>query len=592
VAQAEDNALADAIGSSDAVGGADDNAAETTGDLATEVARRRTFAVISHPDAGKSTLTEALALHARVINEAGAVHGKSGRRSTVSDWMEMEKARGISVSSTALQFTYRRGEDPVPSPEGTEFGEESRAEAAREAERAGKRGEVPYVINLVDTPGHADFSEDTYRVLTAVDAAVMLIDAAKGLEPQTLKLFRVCKQRGIPIITVINKWDRPGQSPLELMDEISEEIGLVPTPLYMPVGIAGDFRGLLRRGPEGEASEYIEFTRTAGGSTIAPETHYTPDAAKAAEGEAWDTAVEESELLAAMGQDHDEELYLAGETSPVIFASAMLNFGVHQILDALIDLAPPPAARETVTETEREVTDDFSAVVFKVQAGMDAAHRDRLAFMRVVSGEFDRGMVVTHAQTGKPFTTKYALTVFGRDRTTVETAYPGDVVGLVNATALAPGDTLFTGKKVQFQPIPQFAPEHFAVLRAKSLGQYKQFRKAVDQLAAEGVVQILRNDIRGEANPVMAAVGPMQFEVVTARMKAEFRVEVIVENLPYSIARRTDAESAAELGRQRGVEVFTRTDGELLALFGDKWRLAYIEKELDHLTIEPLVADA
>ncbi|WP_442891557.1 peptide chain release factor 3 [Dietzia sp.] len=548
--------------------------------------------MISHPDAGKSTLTEALALHARVINEAGAVHGKSGRRSTVSDWMEMEKARGISVSSTALQFTYRRGEDPVPSPEGTEFGEESRAEAAREAERAGKRGEVPYVINLVDTPGHADFSEDTYRVLTAVDAAVMLIDAAKGLEPQTLKLFRVCKQRGIPIITVINKWDRPGQSPLELMDEISEEIGLVPTPLYMPVGIAGDFRGLLRRGPEGEASEYIEFTRTAGGSTIAPETHYTPDAAKAAEGEAWDTAVEESELLAAMGQDHDEELYLAGETSPVIFASAMLNFGVHQILDALIDLAPPPAARETVTETEREVTDDFSAVVFKVQAGMDAAHRDRLAFMRVVSGEFDRGMVVTHAQTGKPFTTKYALTVFGRDRTTVETAYPGDVVGLVNATALAPGDTLFTGKKVQFQPIPQFAPEHFAVLRAKSLGQYKQFRKAVDQLAAEGVVQILRNDIRGEANPVMAAVGPMQFEVVTARMKAEFRVEVIVENLPYSIARRTDAESAAELGRQRGVEVFTRTDGELLALFGDKWRLAYIEKELDHLTIEPLVADA
>ena len=533
-------------------------------DVRSEVSRRRTFAVIAHPDAGKSTLTEALALHARVITEAGAVHGKSGRRSTVSDWMEMEKARGISVSSTALQFTY--------APEGSD-------------------PEDPYVINLVDTPGHADFSEDTYRVLTAVDAAVMLIDAAKGLEPQTLKLFQVCKHNGLPIITVINKWDRPGQAPLELLDEITEQIGLVPTPLFMPVGIAGDYRGLLRRGPDGAPEEYVHFTRTAGGSTIAPEEHYDPDTAAEREGDVWETAVEESELLSAMGQDHDQELYLAGETSPVIFASAMLNFGVHQILDALVDLAPPPREWPTLSGEPRKTSEPFSAMVFKVQAGMDAAHRDRLAFMRVVSGEFERGMVVQHAQTGKPFTTKYALTVFGRDRTTVETAYPGDVVGLVNATSLAPGDTLYTGKKVQFPPIPQFAPEHFAVVRAQSLGKYKQFRKAIDQLAAEGVVQILRNDTRGDANPVMAAVGPMQFEVVTARMKAEFNVEVVVDNLPYSIARRTDAASAGELGRQRGVEVFQRTDGELLALFGDKWRLQYISKEMEHLTIEPLVAD-
>ena len=539
--------------------------AVTDGDVSSEVSRRRTFAVIAHPDAGKSTLTEALALHARVINEAGAVHGKSGRRSTVSDWMEMEKARGISVSSTALQFTY--------APEGHDPQDE------------------PYVINLVDTPGHADFSEDTYRVLTAVDAAVMLIDAAKGLEPQTLKLFQVCKHNGLPIITVINKWDRPGQAPLELLDEITEQIGLVPTPLFMPVGIAGDYRGLLRRGSGGAPEEYVHFIRTAGGSTIAPEEIYTPDAALEREGEVWETAVEESELLSAMGQDHDQELYLAGETSPVIFASAMLNFGVHQILDALVELAPPPREWPTVAGEPRQTTDPFSAVVFKVQAGMDAAHRDRLAFMRVVSGEFERGMVVQHAQTGKPFTTKYALTVFGRDRSTVETAYPGDVVGLVNATGLAPGDTLYTGKKVTFPPIPQFAPEFFAVVRAQSLGKYKQFRKAIDQLAAEGVVQILRNDARGDANPVMAAVGPMQFEVVTARMKAEFNVEVIVDNLPYTIARRTDADSADELNRQRGVEVFQRTDGELLALFGDKWRLQYISKEMDHLTIEPLVAD-
>ncbi|MBL1079544.1 peptide chain release factor 3 [Nocardia sp. 2] len=529
--------------------------APTPGRLGDEVARRRTFAVISHPDAGKSTLTEALALHAKVISEAGAIHGKSGRKSTVSDWMEMEKARGISVSSTALQFEY---------------------------------GDC--VINLVDTPGHSDFSEDTYRVLTAVDAAVMLIDAAKGLEPQTLKLFQVARDRGIPVITVINKWDRPGREPLELLDEIIERIGLTPTPLFLPVGIAGDFRGLLRRGEDGAATEYINFTRTAGGATIAPEEHYSPEQAAAKEGDVWTTAAEESELLSAAGQDHDQELFLAGHTSPVIYASAMLNFGVRQLLETLVELAPAPRSRKDVNGDQRETTDPFSAVIFKVQAGMDTAHRDRLAFMRIVSGEFERGMVVTHAQTGRPFATKYALTVFGRERTTVDTAYPGDVVGLVNATALAPGHTLFVDKKVQFPPIPSFAPEHFAILRAQSAGKYKQFRKAIDQLDSEGVVQVLRNDVRGDASPVLAAVGPMQFEVVTARMLGEYNVETNLDNLPYQLARRTDAESAPELARQRGVEVFTRTDGVMLALFGDKWKLAYVQKEHPNLTLEPLVA--
>ena len=534
--------------------------------VAGEAGRRRTFAVISHPDAGKSTLTEALALHAKVISEAGAVHGKAGRKSTVSDWMEMEKARGISVSSTALQFNYRS----------TEAGESA--------------DDAVNVVNLVDTPGHSDFSEDTYRVLTAVDAAVMLIDAAKGLEPQTLKLFQVCRHRGIPVITVINKWDRPGRTPLELLDEIGERIGLTPTPLYWPVGIAGDFRGLLRRGEDGQAREYVRFTRTAGGAKIAPEEILDPDTALEREGDEWATAAEESELLSATGQDHDQELFLAGQTSPVIFASAMLNFGVRQILDTLVALAPPPQGRTANDDTVREVTDPFSAVVFKVQAGMDTAHRDRLAFMRIVSGVFERGMVVTHAQTGKPFATKYALTVFGRERSTVENAYPGDVVGLVNANALAPGHTLYVDKKVQFPPIPSFAPEHFSILRAESAGKYKQFRRAVDQLDSEGVVQILRNDIRGDASPVMAAVGPMQFEVVAARMKAEVNVEARMEPLPYTLARRTDAASVDELNRQRGVEVFTRSDGVLLALVSDKWRLQYIQKELPSLTLEPLVA--
>ncbi|MDN6535385.1 MAG: peptide chain release factor 3 [Corynebacterium variabile] len=545
--------------------------------VAAESHRRRTFAVIAHPDAGKSTLTEALALHAHVINEAGAVHGKAGRKSTVSDWMEMEKDRGISVASSALQFEY--------APEGHE-------------------GE-PYMINLVDTPGHADFSEDTYRVLTAVDAAVMLVDGAKGLEPQTLKLFRVCKARGLPIITVINKWDRPGKEPLELVDEIVTEIGLQPTPLYWPVGEAGDFRGLAKLTADGEPEEYIRFLRTAGGSSIAPEEHYSPAEASDREEGAWDTAAEEAELLAADGAVHDQELFLDCTTSPLIFAAAMLNFGVHQILDTLCALAPEPGARESdpkaveaaassggsAVEKIREVDEAFSGVVFKVQAGMDTHHRDKLAFMRVVSGRFERGMQVTHAQSGRTFSTKYALTVFGRDRTTVEDAWPGDIVGLVNAGALAPGDTIYAGRRVQFRPMPQFAPESFRTLRAKTLGKYKQFRRALDQLDSEGVVQILRNDARGDANPVMAAVGPMQFEVMQARMAGEYNVETVTEPIPYQVARRTDAASAPELGRQRGVEIFTRTDGELIALFGDKWKLAFVEKEHPELTMEPLVAD-
>lgn len=541
--------------------------------LSSEAARRRTFAVIAHPDAGKSTLTEALALHAHVIAEAGAVHGKAGRKATVSDWMEMEKDRGISIASSALQFEY--------APEG-------------------HRGE-PYMINLVDTPGHADFSEDTYRVLTAVDAAVMLIDGAKGLEPQTLKLFRVCKARGLPIVTVVNKWDRPGKSPLELVDEIVTEIGLQPTPLYWPVGEAGDFRGLAKLSDEGEPQEYIHFIRTAGGSTIAPEEHYTPEQALDKEADAWETATEETELLAADGAVHDQELFLDCTTSPMIFASAMLNFGVHQILDTLCELAPAPGARagdqaavatsQSAMDNGREPGDEFSGVVFKVQAGMDKKHRDSLAFMRVVSGEFERGMQVTHAQSGRSFSTKYALTVFGRTRSTVETAYPGDIVGLVNAGSLAPGDTIYTGKKVQFPPMPQFAPEHFRTLRAKSLGKYKQFRKALEQLDSEGVVQVLKNDARGDAAPVMAAVGPMQFEVMQARMDNEYNVETIAEPVPYSVARRTNAETAPELAKQRGVEIFTRTDGELIALFGDKWRLQFIQKEHPEFFLEALVAD-
>ncbi len=522
-------------------------------DLATrEALRRRTFAVISHPDAGKSTLTEALALHARVIQEAGAIHGKSGRKSTVSDWMDMEKARGISISSAALQFGYGGA-----------------------------------VINLLDTPGHADFSEDTYRVLAAVDCAVMLLDAAKGLEPQTMKLFDVCRHRGIPVITVVNKWDRPGLEPLELMDEIRERTGLEPTPLTWPVGIAGDFRGVLDRG----TGDFLRFTRTAGGATIAPEERVAAAQAALDEGEAWRVAAEECELLDALGQVHEQSTFLDGITTPVLFGSAVLNFGVRQLLDTLLALAPPPGPRPDADGTPRPLDRPFSAFVFKIQAGMDSAHRDRLAYVRVCSGVFERGTVVTHSASGRPFATKYAQQVFGRERETVDLAYPGDVVGLVNATALRVGDSLYVDEPVTFPSIPSFAPEHFAVCRAVDSSRYKQFRRGIEQLEQEGTVQVLRSDLRGDQAPVLAAVGPMQFEVAEHRMAGEFSAPVRLDRLDYSMARRTDREWARVLDRESGVEVLERTsDGALLALFAGNWRLARVERDHAGVVLEPLVA--
>ncbi|MDT0275370.1 peptide chain release factor 3 [Blastococcus goldschmidtiae] len=521
-------------------------------DAVDQAGRRRTFAVISHPDAGKSTLTEALALHARVIGQAGAVHGKAGRRGTVSDWMDIEKQRGISITSAALQFEYRDA-----------------------------------VVNLLDTPGHADFSEDTYRVLTAVDAAVMLVDAAKGLEAQTMKLFAVCRHRGIPVLTVINKWDRPGKDALELMDEISERTGLTPTPLTWPVGIAGDFRGVLDRSD----GSYRRFTRTAGGATIAPEETLSADAALAREGEAWQQAVEEAELLGASGQDHEQSLFLDGVTTPVLFASAVSNFGVGALLDTLVDLAPAPSGMPTAEGAVRELTDPFSAFVFKVQAGMDTAHRDRLAFIRICSGVFERGMVVTHARTGRPFATKYAQHVFGRDRESIDVAYPGDVVGLVNANALGVGDTLYADRPVQFPPLTTFAPEHFAVCRGRDAAKHKQFRKGIAQLDSEGVVQVLTSDRRGDGAPVLAVVGPMQFEVATHRMEHEFGAPVDLDRLPYSLALRTDEASAPGiLAAARNAEILRRGDGELLAVFPDKWGLRVLQQNKPVLLLEPLVA--
>ena len=518
-----------------------------------EAGKRRVFAVISHPDAGKSTLTEALALHASAITQAGAVHGKAGRRGVTSDWMAMERSRGISITSAALRFDYR-----------------------------------DMVLNLLDTPGHADFSEDTYRVLSAVDCAIMLLDSAKGLEPQTLKLFDVCRSRAVPVITFVNKWDRPGREPLELLDEIEQQIGLRPTPVNWPVGVAGDFRGLIERA----TGEYVTFTRTPGGAGRAIETRLDVAAAADRDGDAFAVAQDELALLEGIGADVDMESFLAGVSSPVLFGAALPNFGVRRLLDAVTSLAPPPGPREDVKGKPRRLDAPFSGLVFKVQANMDPAHRDRVAFVRVCSGRFERGMVLTHAATGRPFATKYAQAMFGQERETVDEGFPGDVIGLVNATALRPGDTLYGDVPVEFPPIPSFAPEHFAVVRSKTAGKHKQFRRGIDQLDAEGVVQVLSSDLRGDQAPVLAAVGPLQFDVVLHRLEHEFGAQAELDHLDYTLARRTDAEGARLLAGQRAAEVLTRRqDGAMLALLRDKWRLGQIEREYPDLLLEPLLAD-
>jgi peptide chain release factor 3 len=520
----------------------------TAGGVVAESRRRRTFAVISHPDAGKSTLTEALALHARAIGSAGAVHGKAGRKGVVSDWMSMERERGISITSAALQFEYQG-----------------------------------VVVNLLDTPGHADFSEDTYRVLTAVDCAVMLLDAAKGLEPQTLKLFDVCRHRGIPVITVVNKWDRPGKHALELCDELESHIGLHATPLTWPVGEAGYLEGLLDR----RTARMLRFARTAGGATAAGQEELSPERAQAEHGDVWRAAVEEAALLDPV----DTESFHAGRTTPMLFGAAVLNIGIRQLLDTLVRLAPKPTARPDADGTPRPVDAPFSGVVFKVQAGMDAAHRDRVAFVRVCSGRFERGMVVTHAATGRPFTTKYAQAMFGRNRDTVDLAYPGDIVGLVNASTLTAGDTLHAEESpVRFPGMPAFAPEHFAVARAADSGRSKQFRRGITQLEQEGVVQVLRSDLRGDAAPVLAAVGPLQFEVATHRLEHEFRAPVQLERLPYSLAMLTRPQDVPVLDAERGVEVAHRSDGVPLVLFPDRWRLDTVRRQHPASLLEPLVA--
>src|SRR6202034_1171375 len=375
--------------------------------------------------------------------------------------------------------------------------------------------------------------------------------------------------------------------PLELLDEIEQRIGLRPTPVNWPVGIAGDFRGLIERAN----GVYTAYTRMPGGAERALESVLSADEAREREGAAYDAAEEELALLDEIGAGIDMKSFLAGESSPVLFGAALSNIGVRRLLDAMCELAPAPTPRTSVEGDARPVAAPFSGLVFKVQANMDPAHRDRVAFVRVASGRFERGMVLTHAATGRPFATKYAQAMFGQERETVETAYPGDVIGLVNAGALRPGDTLYSDVPFSFPPIPSFAPEHFAVVRCNGAGKYKQFRRGIDQLDTEGVVQVLSSDLRGDQAPVLAAVGPLQFDVVMHRLEHEFGARGDLDHLDYSLARRTDAAGAEKLRGQRACEVLTRRqDGALLALFSDKWRLGQVERDNPSLRLDPLLA--
>ncbi|MDB2392727.1 peptide chain release factor 3 [Acidimicrobiales bacterium] len=524
-----------------------------TNQIIEETARRRTFAIISHPDAGKTTLTEKFLLYSGVLTAgAGSVAARRGGKSAASDWQEIEQQRGISISSTVMRFPYR-----------------------------------DCLLNLLDTPGHKDFSEDTFRVLAATDAAIMVLDAGKGIEPQTRRLFEVCRERDVPIVTFINKWDRPGRDPWDLLDEIERDLILEPAPVTWPVGESTTFDGVIDR----LRNEYVQFTRVAHGSTIAPELVSPIDSPALMDNALATEALEGVELLDAVDRVFDREKFEAGELSPVFFGSALTNFGVGRLLDAVVDLVPSPPARLDINDDPRPIDSPFSGHVFKVQANTDKNHRDRIAFLRVASGRFERGMTIIHGPSQRSVTTKYVHSVQGSDRETLDEAFPGDVIGLVNANGFRPGDAVYVDEPVEWRPMPAFAPTNFMVARAKDTGKFKQFRSGVAQLDEEGVVQVLRIPDVGDQAPIFAAVGPLQFEVAKHRLENEFNAPVELSPTSYSVARVTDAESIPLLRGLRGVEIVERSDGAIWALFESAFRVRQVTQDKPEATLERLMAD-
>ncbi|HEX2827102.1 MAG TPA: peptide chain release factor 3 [Burkholderiales bacterium] len=477
--------------------------------VAQEVARRRTFAIISHPDAGKTTLTEKLLLFAGAIHIAGSVKARKASRHATSDWMEIEKQRGISVASSVMQMEYR-----------------------------------DCVINLLDTPGHKDFSEDTYRVLTAVDAALMVIDAANGVESQTLRLLEVCRSRNTPIITFINKMDREVREPLELIDEIERVLEMPAVPFTWPVGMGKRFGGVfdIRQ----DRMRVFSPGEDRRGDFEVIEGIDNPETAQRF-GEAFGQAKNEIELVQGASPDFDENAFLAGRQTPVFFGSAINNFGVRETLDALIDLAPPPGPKEAMQRIVEPTEQKFTGVVFKIQANMDPAHRDRVAFVRVCSGRFDRGMQLKISRTGKDLRTNNVVSFLSQKRDILEEAYPGDVIGIPNHGVLQLGDTLTEGEKLQFTGLPFFAPEIFYAVELADPLKAKQLRAGLAQLGEEGAIQVFRPHVGGAL--LLGAVGQLQVEVVAHRLKHEYGVDARLVPARHKYARWITSDDERELKR-------------------------------------------
>jgi len=508
---------------------------------------RRTFAIISHPDAGKTTLTEKLLLYGGAVHLAGSVKQKAaGGRQTTSDWMEIERQRGISISTSVLQFTY-----------------------------AGRH------VNLLDTPGHNDFSEDTYRTLAAADAAVMLIDSVKGVEPQTIKLFQVCRMRGIPIVTFINKMDRSGRDAFELLDEIERVLGIPCSPVNWPAGAGHSFIGVYDRW----SKKLLTFERAAGaGSRRAPMTETDIDDPMVAEalGETVKARMlDELALLETAGNPFDLEQFRGGQVTPVFFGSAMSNFGVEPFLDRFVELAPPPRSRKTSTGVLEPDAPRFTGFVFKIQANMDPQHRDRIAFVRVCSGRFHRGMTVHHVRTAKDLTLARPVQFLAQERTVIDEAYSGDIIGIWDPGVLRIGDTLCEGEPLEFEGIPRFSPEHFVRVRLEDPLKRKQLKKGLDQLSEEGAVQMFFDRTRLEREPILGAVGVLQFEVIQHRLKSEYRVQVGFDRLPFRLARWIEGEN---LNLDK-FELSGRTTCVLdvedrpLVLFDSEWLLQMAERD-------------
>ena len=513
-------------------------AAPLNAEIEREVARRRTFAIISHPDAGKTTLTEKLLLYAGAIELAGAVRGRAGRRAATSDWMELEQQRGISITSAALEF-----------------------------EIQGRR------MSLIDTPGHNDFSEDTYRALIAADGVVMVIDAANGVEPQTRKLFEVCRRHRLPILTFINKFDRPARDPLELIDDVERTLGIAAAPANWPVGSAERFRGVY----DLRTQTLLRYERESQGqykASVELQSIDDPEAKEEIGTEVYEHFRESLAVIREAGTQFDLQAYLAGTQTPVFFGSALHNFGLEPFLQALIEHAPCPGPRQADIGVVPAVGERFSGFVFKIQANMDPRHRDRVAFVRVCSGRFLKDMTLYNSRHGKALRASRAYRFFGRDRETIEVAYAGDIIGLVNPGQFGIGDTLYDSTPVRFPDLPRFPAEHFGRARLRDT-RFKQFDEGLQQLEEEGLMQVFYT-ASGRREPVLGVVGSLQYDVIKSRLAGEYNVQVEIEPLSYSYARWVGPDDTIRLG---GTSVLANDRHERrVILFESEWEMNYFQR--------------